>query len=165
MQGTGFVGPGPLPLIFGLLGGLALFLFGMGQMAEALKFVAGDRMRSILDAGLAPEQLAELGRTIAVAMSQFAAASRQAVGGTFVGDGGGEDEVSDRVTEGAGGRMFEVTSDSAIVWEYMNPLFAGPRSSNDVYRAYRVPYGWIPQLAKPREQAVTPPALGDFSLP
>ncbi|MDP2483218.1 MAG: Na/Pi cotransporter family protein [Candidatus Palauibacterales bacterium] len=48
MQGTGFVGPGPLPLIFGLLGGLALFLFGMGQMAEALKFVAGDRMRSIL---------------------------------------------------------------------------------------------------------------------
>ncbi len=64
---------------------------------------AANRMRSILDAGLAPEQLAELGRTIAVAMSQFAAASRQAVGGTFVGDGGGEDEVSDRVTEGAGG--------------------------------------------------------------
>lgn len=69
------------------------------------------------------------------------------------------------VTEGAGGRMFEVTRDNAIVWEYMNPLFAGPRSSNDVYRAYRVPYGWIPQLAQPKEQAVTPPALGDFALP
>ncbi len=64
---------------------------------------AANRMRSILDAGLAPEQLAELGRTIAVAMSQFAAASRQVVGGTFVGDGGAEDEVSDRVAEGAGG--------------------------------------------------------------
>ena len=60
--------------------------------------------------------------------------------------------------------MFEVTSDSAIVWEYMNPLFAGPRSSNDVYRAYRLPYGWIPQLPKPTEQAVTPPALGEFAL-
>ncbi len=64
---------------------------------------AANRMRSILDAGLAPEQLAELGRTIAVAMSQFAAASRQVVGGTFIGDGGAEDEVSDRVAEGAGG--------------------------------------------------------------
>ncbi len=31
-----------------LLGGLALFLFGMEQMADALKLVAGDRMRGIL---------------------------------------------------------------------------------------------------------------------
>ena len=31
-----------------LFGGLALFLFGMEQMAEALKAVAGDRMKSIL---------------------------------------------------------------------------------------------------------------------
>jgi hypothetical protein len=69
------------------------------------------------------------------------------------------------ITEGAGGRMFEVTSDGTIVWEYMNPLFAGPRASNDVYRAYRLPYGWIPQLVRPTEKAVTPPALGDFSLP
>ncbi|HEY3517036.1 MAG TPA: aryl-sulfate sulfotransferase [Gammaproteobacteria bacterium] len=68
------------------------------------------------------------------------------------------------ITEGAGGRMFEVTTDGAIVWEYMNPLFAGQRQSNDVYRAYRLPYEWIPQLARPSEQAVTPPALGDFSV-
>ncbi len=32
----------------GLLGGLALFLFGIDQMTEALKAVAGDRMREIL---------------------------------------------------------------------------------------------------------------------
>jgi hypothetical protein len=69
------------------------------------------------------------------------------------------------ITEGAGGRVFEVTSERAIVWEYMNPLFAGPRASNDVYRAYRLPYGWIPQLARPKEQAVTPPALGEFRVP
>jgi outer membrane protein assembly factor BamB len=69
------------------------------------------------------------------------------------------------VTEGAGGRVFEVTRDGEIVWEYMNPLFAGPRSSNAVYRAYRLPYGWIPQVDAPRERAVTPPALGDFRVP
>jgi phosphate:Na+ symporter len=48
MQGTGFTDPGPLQLILGLLGGLALFLYGMGQMADSLKVVAGDRMKSIL---------------------------------------------------------------------------------------------------------------------
>jgi hypothetical protein len=69
------------------------------------------------------------------------------------------------ITEGAGGRVFEVTNDGTIVWEYMNPLFAGPRASNDVYRAYRLPYGWIPQLATPTEKAVTPPALGEFAVP
>lgn len=69
------------------------------------------------------------------------------------------------VTEGAPGRIFEVTEDRTIVWEYMNPLFAGPRRSNGVYRAYRLPYGWIPQLPRPDERAVTPPALGDFALP
>ena len=48
MPGAGFTDPGPLQLAFGLLGGLALFLFGMGQMADSLKVVAGDRMKSIL---------------------------------------------------------------------------------------------------------------------
>ena len=36
------------PLLMGLFGGLALFLFGMEQMATALKTVAGDRMKIIL---------------------------------------------------------------------------------------------------------------------
>ncbi len=36
------------PLVMGLLGGLAIFLFGMDEMAAALKAVAGDRMKSIL---------------------------------------------------------------------------------------------------------------------
>jgi hypothetical protein len=69
------------------------------------------------------------------------------------------------ITAGAGGRMFEVTREGAIVWEYMYPLFSGANASNAVYRAYRVPYGWIPQLMTPREQRVTPPALGDFRVP
>ncbi len=36
------------PLIMGLFGGLALFLYGMDKMAEALKAVAGGRMKAIL---------------------------------------------------------------------------------------------------------------------
>ena len=69
------------------------------------------------------------------------------------------------ITAGAGGRMFEVTKDGTIVWEYMYPLFSGANASNAVYRAYRLPYGWIPQLMSPKEQRVTPPALGEFKVP
>lgn len=36
------------PIVIGLLGGLALFLYGMQQMADALKTVAGDRLRFLL---------------------------------------------------------------------------------------------------------------------
>jgi hypothetical protein len=68
------------------------------------------------------------------------------------------------ITAGAGGRVFEVTPKGEIVWEYMFPLFGGANGSNAVYRAYRIPYGWIPQLARPAEQSVTPPALGDFRV-
>ncbi len=35
-------------MLMGLFGGLALFLFGMEQMADSLKAVAGDRMKTIL---------------------------------------------------------------------------------------------------------------------
>jgi hypothetical protein len=69
------------------------------------------------------------------------------------------------VTEGANGRLFEVTSDRKIVWEYMYPVFGGAQSSNAVYRGYRVPYDWIPQITRPQERAVVPPSLQDFRLP
>ena len=69
------------------------------------------------------------------------------------------------ITEGAPGRLFEVTAAGKIVWEYMSPFFDGPRRSNSVYRAYRVPYDWIPQLERPRERAVRPPALADYKVP
>ena len=69
------------------------------------------------------------------------------------------------VTEGPDGRLFEVTKDGKIVWEYIFPEFTGARASNSVYRGYRLPYSWIPQLARPKEQAVTPPAAGKFRVP
>ena len=37
-------------IVMGLLGGLALFLFGMDQMSSALKLVTGDRMKRVLAA-------------------------------------------------------------------------------------------------------------------
>jgi len=37
-----------LPIIFGLLGGLALFLYGIEQMTGALKTVAGSKMKNLL---------------------------------------------------------------------------------------------------------------------
>jgi phosphate:Na+ symporter len=36
-------------IVVGLLGGLALFLFGMEQMTDALKTVAGNRLKAVLD--------------------------------------------------------------------------------------------------------------------
>ena len=45
------------------------------------------------------------------------------------------------ITEGPGGRIFEVTNAGAIVWEYIFPIFGGDRQANSVYRAYRLPYG------------------------
>jgi len=53
------------------------------------------------------------------------------------------------ITEGHGGRVFEVTSNKEIVWEYISPYEDGraPRATdpNSVYRAYRVPYQWTPE--------------------
>ncbi len=69
------------------------------------------------------------------------------------------------INEGAIGRMFEVTSDNEIVWEYVNPYFTTvPNRSNRVYRAYRVPYDWVPQLERPTEIAVIPPPNEEFRV-
>ncbi|MNF00628.1 hypothetical protein D3C80_1994870 [compost metagenome] len=34
-----------------------------------------------------------------------------------------------------------------------------------VYRSYRVPYAWVPQLEKPEEQAVEPIDVTQFRVP
>lgn len=66
------------------------------------------------------------------------------------------------IAEGALGRVFEVTSEKEIVWEYINPYYRGDR--NNLYRAYRVPYDWVPQLERPIETAVIPPPNEEFRL-
>ena len=37
-----------MQILFGLLGGLAVFIFGMNMMSECLQKAAGEKMKSIL---------------------------------------------------------------------------------------------------------------------
>jgi hypothetical protein len=69
------------------------------------------------------------------------------------------------ITEGASGRLFEITKEGQIVWEYIYPLFTGTPPTNTVYRAYRLPYEWLPQIEPPKERAIVPPPLGTFRTP
>jgi hypothetical protein len=55
------------------------------------------------------------------------------------------------ITEGTDGRLFEVTREHEIVWEYISPYFGKRKNHNMVYRAYRLPYAWVPQLDNPEE--------------
>ena len=58
------------------------------------------------------------------------------------------------ITEGHDGRIFEVTPEQEIVWEYLSPYTGKALKTNLVYRAYRLPYEWAPQAARPVEKAV-----------
>ncbi|MDR1943852.1 MAG: aryl-sulfate sulfotransferase [Synergistaceae bacterium] len=75
------------------------------------------------------------------------------------------------ITEGSDGRIFEVTRSHKTVWEYINPYYtrhlAGVARgvNNMVYRAYRIPYEWIPQLDIPREEPIEPPDIRSYRVP
>jgi len=70
------------------------------------------------------------------------------------------------ITEGADGRIVEITPARDIVWEYVSPYFTdGANAGNRVYRAYRLPYSWVPQLERPVERAVVPPVKQTFRVP
>jgi len=52
------------------------------------------------------------------------------------------------ICEGAAGRVFEVTTEGEIVWEYISPYTGAAGSMvsrNTTFRAYRVPASWIPE--------------------
>ena len=78
------------------------------------------------------------------------------------------------ITEGATGRVIEVTRDLETVWEYVSPHLITPSGgpgglkptapTPKVYRAYRVPYEWVPQLKKPKEVPVIPPGIQNFKV-
>jgi hypothetical protein len=72
------------------------------------------------------------------------------------------------INEGAHGRIFEITADKEIVWEYVNPFAAKEPAplgtTSRIYRAYRVPYDWVPQLDRPRERRVVPPPNNQFRI-
>lgn len=72
------------------------------------------------------------------------------------------------ITESHCGRVFEVTRECEIVWEYVSPHNLATTEGlffSDVFRAYRYPYDWVPQLDAPTERAVIPPRHGEFRIP
>ena len=66
------------------------------------------------------------------------------------------------VCEGCSMRIFEVTPEKEIVWEFITP-FKGMREM--VYRAYRYPYDYVPQLDIPQETPVQKLDCHDFRVP
>ncbi len=73
------------------------------------------------------------------------------------------------ICEGMDARMFEVTPEGEIVWEYVSPYcetLGGVVKLNFgmTYRAYRYPYDWVPQLPTPEEHSVTPPENSSFRV-
>lgn len=69
------------------------------------------------------------------------------------------------ITEGSDGRVFEVTPDHEIVWEFISPYWGKAVPMNMTYRAYRVPYEWVPQVEKPVEKAIEPLDVTTFRVP
>jgi hypothetical protein len=68
------------------------------------------------------------------------------------------------ITIGSAGIIIEVTPDHDAVWEYVSPFFLKEGNSNLIYRAYRVPYDWVPQLEKPEEVPIEKRDVSEFSL-
>ena len=68
------------------------------------------------------------------------------------------------ITNGAVGQLQEVTPKHEIVWEYISPYYNKSGKYNLIYRAYRVPYDYVPQLEKPEEIAVIPPKNTEFVI-
>jgi hypothetical protein len=70
------------------------------------------------------------------------------------------------ITEGSDGRIFEVTREHEIVWEYLSPYWGtGNLNLNMVYRAYRAPYEWVTQREKPVQTRVQKIDRRTFRVP
>ncbi len=68
------------------------------------------------------------------------------------------------ITEGSGGRIIEVTASHELVWEYISPYWGQSFNMNMVYRAYRYPYDYIPQVDVPQEIDIKPINVVDFRV-
>ena len=69
------------------------------------------------------------------------------------------------ITEGSGGRIFEVTAGHDLVWEYISPYWGKSFNQNMVYRAYRAPYDWVPQVEPPAETPIERIDVTSFRVP
>lgn len=68
------------------------------------------------------------------------------------------------ICNGSVGQFQEVTKDNEIVWEYISPYYNETGKYNLVYRVYRVPYDYVPQLKAPKEKPVIPPDITKFRI-
>ncbi|MEC4748445.1 arylsulfotransferase family protein [Methylomicrobium sp. Wu6] len=76
------------------------------------------------------------------------------------------------IDEGQSGRLFQVTTDGDIVWEYVNPYskagkdaLTGKETANhQLYRGQPVPYEWVPAGTPHSETAVMPPELAHYRV-
>ena len=78
------------------------------------------------------------------------------------------------IDEGMNGRLFQITAEGQIVWEYVNPFFgrwadhdvqSGGSRSNYVFRAQPIPYDWVPEGTPRTEKEVIPPGISEFRIP
>jgi hypothetical protein len=75
------------------------------------------------------------------------------------------------IDEGFNGRLFQVTPQGEIVWEYVSPYFthallAGQKVySNWVYRAQPVPFDWVPDGTPHADEPVTELDITTFRVP
>ena len=59
----------------------------------------------------------------------------------------------------------EVTKEHELVWEYVSPYWGTLFPLPNIYRAYRYPYDYVPQLPHPQEVAVEPLDIYHFQVP
>lgn len=75
------------------------------------------------------------------------------------------------IDEGQSGRLFQVTAEGRVVWEYVNPYFARQSLrgrevlTNWVYRAQPVPYDWVPAGTPRSERPVAELDIASFRVP
>jgi len=79
------------------------------------------------------------------------------------------------IDEGMNGRMFQVTPDGEIVWEFINPWFGKQTytvmndenreiSTNWVFRAQPIPYDWVPEDTPRSENPVKKLDVTEFRI-
>ncbi|MEW4413147.1 aryl-sulfate sulfotransferase [Clostridium sp. AN503] len=66
------------------------------------------------------------------------------------------------IDEGCSSRILEVTPEKEVVWEYIAPFRV---EGAHIYRAYRYPYSYVPQLPTPTETPVIPVDNHEFRVP
>ena len=65
------------------------------------------------------------------------------------------------ICEGCSSILREYTADNELVWEYVFP----EAGKGLLYRCYRIPYEWVPQLEKPEEVAIPRADNTQFQMP